>query len=119
MTKNEFPDSISEIQIDCDTLLWPIVIKIKQDVSYRAPQIGDIFESIYTSLWKPVARADFEAQAPDRQLRIREAHRDRCAILSLSPTAEPLKRIDFLESKTIFLGLSPGDSDKEWCLHVG
>ena len=119
MTNDEFPDSISEIRISCDTLLWPIVIKIKQDDSDRVPQVDDIFESIYTSLWKPVDGADFNAQTTRRRRRIQEARLDRCKKLSLSANVEPLKRIDFLESKTMFRGLSPGDSDEEWCLRVG
>jgi len=118
MTNDEFPESISEIRIRCDILPWPIIMEIQQDGSDHTPRIDDIFRSIYASLSKWASEEDFEAQTRGRKRRIKEARRARCDQLSL-PYTEGLKRIDFLESKTKFSGLSPGDSHEEWYLHVG
>lgn len=110
-----FPDLVSEIQINCDILPWPIIIDIKQD----APRIEGVFESIYVSLWKLASSVDFGNQTTERQHRIQKAYRRRCRHSSVLAERDGLRRIDFLEGQTMFLGLSPGDHVNEWHLHVG
>lgn len=118
MTHHGFPDSVSRIQIICDILPWPIIIDIMQDAD-RSPRIEDIFKSIYMSLWKLVSAADLNNQSAERQHRIRKAYRRRCRQSSIAGEGVGLRRIDFLDDQTLFLGLSPGNRDDEWHLHVG
>lgn len=118
MTHPGFPDSVSKIEINCDMLPWPIIIDIKQDGD-RSPRIEDIFESIYVSLRKLASSVDYNNQTAERQRRIEKAYRRRCSQSSFDERRDGLRRIDFLEDQTIFLGLSPGNDDHEWHLHVG
>ena len=118
MTHHAFPDLVSKIQFNCDILPWPIIIDIKQDAD-RSPRIEDIFESIYGSLWKLVSPVDFGNQTTERQNRIQKAYRRRCRRSSVPEERDGLRRIDFLEGQTMFLGLSPGNHVDEWHLHVG
>ena len=115
MTHHAFPDLVSEIRIDCDILLWPIIIDIKQDAD-RSPRIEDIFVSIYVSLRKLASSVDYVNQSTERQRRIQRAYHRRC---SEARERDGLRRIDFLEGQTMFLGLSPGKYVDEWQLHVG
>ena len=118
MTHHAFPNLISKIRINCDILPWPIIIDIEQDVD-RSPRIEVVFESIYVCLWKLASSVDFGDQNPDRQHRIQKAYRRRCRHSSVSGEMDGLRRIDFLEGQTVFLGLSPGNRVDEWNLHVG
>jgi hypothetical protein len=120
MTHHAFPDLVSNIRINCDILPWAIIIDIEQDVD-RSPRIEDIFGSIYVSLWKLASSEDFGNQSTERQHRIQKAYRRRCRHSAVPGPGERdgLRRIDFLEGQTIFLGLSPGDNVDEWHLHVG
>ena len=118
MTPDAFPDSVSKIRINCDILPWPITIDIKQDADC-SPRIEDIFESIYVSLWKLASSADFKDQTTERQHRILQAYRRRSSQPSVAGERAGLRRIDFLDGQTMFLGLSPGSRVDEWHLHVG
>ena len=119
MTHHGFPDLVSEIRINCENLPWPIIIDIEQDVDH-SPRIEDVFESIYVSLWKLASSVDFHNETTERQHRIQKAYGRRCRHSSV-PAGERdgLRRIDFLEGQTMFLGLSPGNHVDEWHLHVG
>ena len=116
MTHHTFPDLVSKIRINCDILPWPIIIDIEEEVD-RSPRIEGVFESIYVSLWKLASSVDFSNQTTERQRRIQKAYGRRCR--QLSGERDGLRRIDFLEGQTMFLGLSPGDQIDEWHLHIG
>jgi len=118
MTHHAFPDLVSKIRINCDMLPWPINIDIEQDVD-RSPRIEGVFESIYVSLWKLASSVDFGNQTTERQRRIQKAYGRRCRHPTVSGERDGLRRIDFLEGQTMFLGLSPGNQVDEWHLHVG
>jgi hypothetical protein len=118
MTHHAFPDLVFKIQINCDILPWPIIIDIKQDVD-RSPRIESVFEPIYVSLWKLASSVDFGNQTTERQHRIQKAYQHRCRHSSVPGERDGLRRIDFLEGQTMFLGLSPGNHVDEWHLHVG
>ena len=118
MTHHAFPDLVSKIRINCDILPWPIIIDIEQEVD-RSPRIEVVFESIYLSLWKLASSVDFENETTERQHRIQKEYRRRCRHLSIPGDGDGLRRIDFLEGQTMFLGLSPGHHVDEWHLHVG
>ena len=118
MTHHAFPDLVSKIRIKCDILPWPIIIDINQDVD-RSPRIEGVFESIHVSLWKLASSVDYGNQTTERQHRIQKEYRRRCRHLSIPGDGDGLRRIDFLEGQTMFLGLSPGHHVDEWHLHVG
>jgi len=118
MTHHAFPDLVSKIRINCDILPWPIIIDIEQEVD-RSPRIEGVFESIYVSLWKLVSSVDYGNQSTERQRRIQKAYGRRCRHSSVPGERDGLRRIDFLEGQTMFLGLSPGNQVDEWHLHIG
>ena len=118
MTHHAFPDPVSKMQISCELLPWPIIIDINQEADH-SPRIEDIFESIHIFLWKLVSSQDFENQTAERQHRIKKAYQRRYSQSSAAGGGVGLRRIDFLDDQTMFLGLSPGDNDDEWRLHVG
>ena len=119
MTHYAFPDLVSKIRINCNILPWPIIIDIEQGDVDRSPRIESVFESIYVCLWKLASSVDFGNQTAERQHRIRKAYRHRCRHTSVPEERDGLRRIDFLEGQTMFLGLSPGNHVDEWHLHVG
>lgn len=120
MTDPAFPDSISKIRISCDILPWPIIINIEPDDPEHSPQIiEDITKSIYDSLWKLANSVDLDNQTTERQRGIKKAYRRRCRRLSLDEQTNGLRRIDFLEDQTMFLGLTSGNHEDEWNLHIG
>ena len=115
MTHHAFPDLVSKIRINCDILPWPIIIDIEEEVD-RSPRIEGVFESIHLSLRKLASSVDFSNETIERQRRIHKAYGHRCRQLG---ERDGLRRIDFLEGQTMFLGLSPGDQVDEWYLHIG
>ena len=115
MTHHAFPDLVSQIRINCDILPWPIFIDVEQDDD-RSPRIEGVFKSIYVCLWKLASSVDFDNQTTERRHRIQKAYSRRCRH---SSERDGLRRIDFLEGQTMFLGLSPGNQVDEWNLHVG
>ena len=118
MTHHAFPDLVSKIRINCDILPWPIIIDIEQDVD-RSPRIEGVFDSIYVCLWKLASSVDFGNETTERRHRIQKAYGRRCRHSCAPGERDGLRRIDFLEGQTMFLGLSPGDNVDEWHLHVG
>ena len=119
ITYDLFADSISEMRIICDILPWSIIIDIKQSGLGRSPRTEDITNSIYASLRKLASSVDFNNQTTERQRRIQRAYRRRCHRFSIPDETDGLRRIDFLEGQTMFLGLSPGSRHDEWHLLVG
>jgi len=118
MTHHAFPDLVSKIRINCDVLPWPIIIDFEEEVD-RSPRIEGVFKSIYVSLRKFASSVDFSNQTTERQRRIQKAYVRRCRHTSVPGERDGLRRIDFLEGQTMFLGLSPGDQVDEWHLHIG
>ena len=105
------------MQINCSLLPWPIIME--QDGFNGSPRVEDVFNSIYVSLWKLASSVDLQRETMERQRRIQKEYVRRCRQLSLDEESDGLKRIDFLEGQTIFLGLFPGNWDDEWILHLG
>lgn len=93
----------------------PWYIDIEARYSYNIT-VGDVYEQMYESLRKPVAREEFysnQLDAEDRKA-ILEAFKARCGE-SQRKRNEGMMRIDFMKLDVMFLGLEKG-ADGMWLM---
>jgi len=113
-------DGLTQMIIKCRHLPhWDIVVQNDQGVKCR-----DVFEAIHRSL--NLRLTDYEKNTyieEHRQKKVQAAFERRCRdvpMLDHVARREGLLRVDLLEGKRIFMGLTrPPDGGEYWWLHLG
>ncbi|KAJ6485403.1 hypothetical protein C8R47DRAFT_538215 [Mycena vitilis] len=111
------------LTIRCRHIAWPIAVSASQPTGFVS--VLDVFTSVYTSLRLNVRRSEYDTLPEgDARHRVNAAYFARCALLTDEEARriaalEGVKRVDFLQGKTRFLGLSgPVESAHVWELNL-
>jgi hypothetical protein len=108
------------MKIVCDDFPWDVTIKVPRDEDVT---VELVFTCIFGALQEPLLREEWDEETKNCRRRMHKARCMRLARTSASFKLDgPVRRVDFLTEKTIFMGLKPvgpPDAPDEWLLKLG
>lgn len=112
------------IHIRCSDMPWSIDVYPSPNSGSGIVTVGDVLYAIYRALRRRVSASDWNASSPSMQDRVRDAWLRRCKRQQSSEERNyeknnGLRRVDWLMKNTVFRGLTPGQSNDHWVMHVG
>ncbi|KAJ7307943.1 hypothetical protein DFH08DRAFT_944500 [Mycena albidolilacea] len=115
--------ALPALTVLCRHLAWPIAVFPSQLTGFVS--VLDVFMSVHTSLRLAACRAEYDTlPSGDVRRGVDYAYFRRCGLLTdeeerTMEALQGVKRVDFLEGKTRFLGLSgPMEGEHVWELNV-
>ncbi|KAL1735458.1 hypothetical protein EV714DRAFT_243508 [Schizophyllum commune] len=107
--------AVSRLTLVHHQLPWRIVVTPRSTRPNAPVTIGDIVVALAEALIKPAEEAELQRETPARRVKITEAWKARWRRHEDSY----VRRIDWLEGYTIFMGMTATQQNGVWAFHMG